>query len=49
MVTEFFGQYDQYPFKLSPETEWCSDEGGNNHVAKKIKGAGFRGRALEQH
>ena len=49
IVMGFFGQHDQYPFDLSPETEGCSDEDGHKHVAKKMADAGFGGRALEQY
>jgi hypothetical protein len=49
MVMKFFGQHDQYPFELSPETEECSDEDGHKHVAQKMADAGFGGRALEQY
>lgn len=43
----FFGQHDQYPFELAPETGGCTDEDGHEHVAKKMVNAGFGGRALE--
>lgn len=49
IVMRFFGQHDQYPFDLSPETEGCSDEDGHKHVAKMMADAGFGGRALEQY
>ena len=49
IVMGFFGQHDQYPFELAPETEGCSDEDGREHVAKKMVDAGFGGRALDQY